>query len=558
MDTSSTARSGQNIQDDPTYSLEDWQDLKELFSKAVELYESQDPAETIPFLRGVIHECHRFMKAYQDPSSLFSAAPQPQKSSSYTTTTEERVIPEWPPNGTALNFKKDQTSPVMKTIIEPEKKCKCKDLPTAFHTIFGTTLFLFGNLIAQDDSLALQGEPGTPTPYWLAAIDLFYMGENLPIRTSGRGCPSAPQDWRMAVVWGRTLVNLADEILTRTQRPVTPVPTPMLHAPTFDPRYAFSSMFSPPTNSADDPKWPADSPFSLIAARRPPSSFRINMNTFTPHELLYLAQDQFSRGIFHMPHQKSPRMQSKNGSFSESPASTDPSKTALSLSLAGNSFSRARELYTIGSEVLLLAEKLDTPSERSHWAKWADGIFNQMRMENSTEDTWKVPLTIARGRSNLVAGSAIAEEMDNELERGDMQVLGTTDAEDARDALHKAITFLEKARELISPDTVDVLIPGPNDVANLPKTVDAPAESDADEDIQAVILDDPTGIVMSAEDVNDETPEQAELRTLLAEALLTLANLTADEVEREALYARAHNEGKGSFELEDDRMDESD
>jgi hypothetical protein len=63
---------------------------------------------------------------------------------------------------------------------------------------------------------------------------------------------------------------------------------------------------------------------------------------------------------------------------------------------------------------------------------------------------------------------------------------------------------------------------------------------------------------MSLEDaLNDETPEQAEVRTLLAEALLTLANLTADEMEREALYAKAHKEGKGSFELDDDRMDES-
>src|SRR5258705_2379118 len=83
---------------------------------------------------------------------------------------------------------------------------KCKDLPTAFHTIFGTTLFLFGNLIAQDASLVFQDEPSTPTPYWLSVIDVFHIGDNLPIRVNGRGCPSAPEDWRMAVVWGRTLV----------------------------------------------------------------------------------------------------------------------------------------------------------------------------------------------------------------------------------------------------------------------------------------------------------------------------------------------------------------
>jgi hypothetical protein len=187
-------------------------------------------------------------------------------------------------------------------------------------------------------------------------------------------------------------------------------------------------------------------------------------------------------------------------------------------------------------------------------------------MESSSpEDSWKVPLTIARGRSNLVAGSAMAEEMDNELERGEMQILDTPDAEDARDALKKSITYLEKARELVSSD--DVLIPGPSSSrsphscdADLSKTsmVDASADSEVYEEIQAAILDDSTNIVMSTTDaLNDETTEQSEIRTLLAEALLTLANLTPDETEREAMYARAHKEGKGSFELDDDRMDES-
>lgn len=438
---------------------------------------------------------------------------------------------------------------------------KCKDLPTAFHTIFGTTLFLFGNLIAQDASLVLQGEPSTPTPYWLSAIDVFYIGDNLPIRVNGRGCPSAPEDWRMAVVWGRILVNLADEILTREKSPSTPVPTSMFHSPTFDPRHAFASVFLPPTNSADEPKWPTDSPFALINTRRPPSSFRINMNAFTPHELLQLAQDQFSRGIFHMPHQRAMKFHRTGANESKSPSSTEiqftePPKPPLSLSLAGSTFSRAKELYTIGSEVLLLAEKLDTPSERCHWARWADGIFSQMGMETtSPEDTWKVPLVISRGRSNLVMGSALAEEMDSDLERGEMQVLDTTEAEDARDALEKSISFLEKARILLSSDPADVPTPPSSKSPHCcdSSIVDVSTESDVDEDIQAAILD------MITEDatLNDESFEEGEVRTLLAEALLTLANLTADETERESLYARAHKEGKGSFELDDDRMDES-
>lgn len=364
----------------------------------------------------------------------------------------------------------------------------------------------------------------------------------------------------MAVVWGRTLVNLADEILTREKASSsTPVPTPLFPSPLLEPQNTFTSTFFPRTNSADEPKWPADSPFGLIATRRLPSSFRINLNVSTPHELLQLAQDQFYRGIFHMPHHrglKAPRglgaQSSKRSRESQSSSVDPPIKTPLSLSLAGNTFSRAKELYTIGSEVLLLSEKLDAPSERCHWAKWADGIFGQMRMEtNSPEETWKVPLTISRGRASLVMGSAMAEEMENELERGEMQVLDSEEAEDARDALQKAVNFLDKARELVSSDAGEVLISGASAKAAV---VDFAVEGE-DEEIQAAIFDeDSTSVVMASE---EETPEQAEIRTLLAEALLTLANLTADEVEREALYAKAHQEGRGSFELDDDRMDES-
>ena len=153
-------------------------------------------------------------------------------------------------------------------------------------------------------------------------------------------------------------------------------------------------------------------------------------------------------------------------------------------------------------------------------------------------------------------GSAMAEEMDNELERGDMQVLDTTEAEDARYALEKSISFLEKARELIFSDTPGVPIPGPS--SKSPHCCDSKTSmvdnsTGSDSDIQAAVFNDCSSMSME----NDETSEQAEIRTLLAEALLTLANLTADEMDREALYARAHKEGKGSFELDDDRMDES-
>jgi hypothetical protein len=41
MDTSSIAGPGQYRQDTAPYNLEDWGDLKELFSKAVDIYERE-------------------------------------------------------------------------------------------------------------------------------------------------------------------------------------------------------------------------------------------------------------------------------------------------------------------------------------------------------------------------------------------------------------------------------------------------------------------------------------------------------------------------------------
>ena len=85
--------------------------------------------------------------------------------------------------------------------------------PTTFYPLLGITLFLFGNLITCDPSLALEGEPASPTAYWLAALNVFETGESLPSRTDLK-MYDAPEDWRMSVVWGLTLVYLADVKIT--------------------------------------------------------------------------------------------------------------------------------------------------------------------------------------------------------------------------------------------------------------------------------------------------------------------------------------------------------
>jgi len=173
-------------------------------------------------------------------------------------------------------------------------------------------------------------------------------------------------------------------------------------------------------------------------------------------------------------------------------------------------FSRAKELFTIAAEVLLLSEKLEVPSERQRWASWADSVFNQMKMEADME-TWRGPITRARGRCWLIVGSARAEDLEAALERGEMGVLQSEDAEEAREGLLTAISFFERAK---GPAT-------------------------------AMALHDPV--------------ESRELQSLLAEALLNLANLTEDERTREELYARAQLES-GDLKLLEDHdvaMDES-
>ncbi|KAJ7443052.1 hypothetical protein B0H11DRAFT_2093240 [Mycena galericulata] len=178
--------------------VEDWEDLKELFAHAAEQYECDDVNEALPLLRGVIHECHRFLLLYEDPSVLFAEPNHPRSKS---------------PKSISIS-----------PSTQPPQKCKCKESPTAFHAILGAALFLFGNLIAQDASLALSDEPSSPATYWLTALDVFETGENLPRRTSGRGC-QAPEDWRMAIIWGRTFLCVADEVLALAQA-TPPLPPP--------------------------------------------------------------------------------------------------------------------------------------------------------------------------------------------------------------------------------------------------------------------------------------------------------------------------------------------
>ena len=220
-------------------------------------------------------------------------------------------------------------------------------------------------------------------PYWLAALDVFDAGDNLPshaISTDPCDDTAGVDDWRVAIAWGRTLVSLAYEA-TKSSPPPSP-------ASPSSPRSPLTQRYQP------------RSPLAAIATLRMPG---IAHSRSSATELLTHAADQFSRGIFHMPHNL--------------PCS-----------------SRPQELFTLASEVLAVAERLDNVDTRRRWATWADAVFHQMHMEADV-DTWRARICVARGRCWLAIGSARAEEMEDALERGDMCVLQSKEAEDARAVL---------------------------------------------------------------------------------------------------------------------------
>ncbi|KAG6889757.1 hypothetical protein C0995_014684 [Termitomyces sp. Mi166 len=458
MDVSSIAGPG-NSPEKPSWTYDDWEDLKDLFVQATDQFENAGASEALPIIRGVIHECHRFMLVYPDPSVLL-LNPPPKHHLSGTTSPPDEAI----------------ASVLLSSLPPKPHKCKCADLPTAFHLILGTVLFMFGSLIDQDPTQAAPGEPDTPLPYWLAALDVFETGENLPIRTSGYG-PEVPDDWQMAIVWGRTFVALAEQMVTRQLE---------------SHKEGASATYDGATVSeflAEDPEWPPESPFSVIVRRRPPLTQRMTLSSASPNELMVFAMDQFSRGIFRMPHQV---------------------HQAQILPLGAETFSRAKELFQIASDVLSVAEKLMLPTERHFWATWADGIFNQMKME-ADMDAWRGPINRARGRCWLVVGTARAEEFEAAMEESDGSLADSKEAREARDGLLKALAFFERAKGSAAANHEEL----------------------GDEDAQ-------------------------ELRKLLAETLLDLGNLAPTKEEQEKYYTRAKEEGGQDYLMDEDSDHELD
>ncbi|KAF7794967.1 hypothetical protein EIP86_006110 [Pleurotus ostreatoroseus] len=551
-----------------TSDLEEWESLKALYARAYQSYENDDPAESLPLLRAVIRAAHLFLLAHPDPSVVFVEPPPPRDSRSpeLMTPAEERLLRDWAaatepydaprrpslahmpstssasslPNGHAHAHNHTHNH----THAHPHPPKKPADPPTAFHALFGTALYLVGTLLLADPGLALPDEPRAPSTYWLAALDVFETGENMPAVV--HGARARPEDWRMAVAWGRTLVCLAEEKLRHAHElegahgamPAATTPTPGRDLANGWCAYAPSA--GPFSHS--EPRWPASSPFHAIAVARPPVTRRMSLWGASAHDVLVLAMDQFARGIFHMPHphysashnptglqleegvgamgmgggMRGPggvKGPGGGGAFVGRPGGTTPASRLSSLPPAGQDtalpFSRPKELFTIASSLLSVAERLARAAHREYWASQADSVFNQMKME-ADMDVSRAAVNAARGRCWLVVGEARAEELEGALERGEGGVLWSAEAEEAREGLGMAITFFDRAK------------------GSAKKRFN---------------------YGYGRRGAGEEEGAVGELGPLLAEAIVTLGNLTADEGRREALYVRAQGEVEGDLGL---------
>ena len=171
--------------------------------------------EAVELLRGVIHECNRLLRLH--PTVLLTPSAHPRVSPGlgrasppdFAAGADDRGSSPGVSNGAReheherVGVNRATTTPA--TLVTP----------STFHYMYGAALFLLGKIIGAEPSLAKDGEPAGSPAFYLAALDVFEMGENLPRRWDEHG--SSREDWRMAVVWGRCLVCLADEKLGRME-----------------------------------------------------------------------------------------------------------------------------------------------------------------------------------------------------------------------------------------------------------------------------------------------------------------------------------------------------
>jgi hypothetical protein len=59
-----------SVEDPVSVTYEDWEDLKEVWHRCLEVVDVEEPEDVLPLLRGIIHECSRFLQSGRDISAL--------------------------------------------------------------------------------------------------------------------------------------------------------------------------------------------------------------------------------------------------------------------------------------------------------------------------------------------------------------------------------------------------------------------------------------------------------------------------------------------------------
>ncbi|KAG9014343.1 hypothetical protein FRB94_012749 [Tulasnella sp. JGI-2019a] len=149
-------------------TYEDWEDLKEIFANALHNYKGPEPTTCAPLLRGVIHECDRFIRNLDDPTSVYRTNLEVSSSVSRPTT----------------------------------------DSLLSFATIQGYALYLMGTLILDDPAIVTEGEPTDPAEYFEVVLSTF---DDAFKRYKGEGPADILDPWRarMEIVWGDAINGLA-------------------------------------------------------------------------------------------------------------------------------------------------------------------------------------------------------------------------------------------------------------------------------------------------------------------------------------------------------------
>ncbi|KAG7094436.1 hypothetical protein E1B28_008034 [Marasmius oreades] len=353
---------GEVQEGDEEFTWEDWEELQAAFLPFEEDFEPDiTSVQHLPNLRAIIHESHRFLSLYPNPSSFFLLH-----------------SPSTP--------------------------------PTVVYTLLAHALFVFGLImsIPSNTSEALDTEPKLPTTYWLAALDVFAIGDGLAAEDEG-ALPSIDLevDWKMSLTWGMTMIRLSRELVEG--RTVDSFPSP-------------SSLSLP------------GSPLDYISQNRPPHT--PSSNSLEVKDLLKYAMDQITRGIFHMPRQ----------------LTNSPLVANINANAPGSSFF---SVFAIAVEVLRVSSQLTSPSDRVYWLRWADSLFSSATVSTFASMNISGPLSdvallslssssagasvsVYRGRCELLlahalieVGAAVGEEVEWKEEVGD--------------ALQNAVKFLEEA-----------------------------------------------------------------------------------------------------------------